>query len=69
MLSPVDQQLLRFSPLLYHVTETTCHLFRSVQFDFDGGISDLVLGLNYYHSLLLLGNNHHVLLKSINLDH
>ena len=67
--SPLDQQLLRFSLLLDHVTEIKCHLFRSVQFDFDGGISDLVLVLNYYHHLLLLGKNHHVLLKLINLDH
>ena len=33
---PFDQQLLRFSPLA-HVTEITCHLFRSVQFDFEEG--------------------------------
>ena len=31
------QQLLRFSPLLDQVTEMTCHLFKSVQFDFDEG--------------------------------
>ena len=35
--SPLDQQLLRFSPLLDHVTEITCHLFKSVQFDFEEG--------------------------------
>ena len=35
--SPLDQQLLRFSPLLDHVTEITCHLFKSVQFDFEVG--------------------------------
>ena len=40
--SPLDQQLLRFSPSLDHVTEMTCHLFQSVQFDFEEGISDLV---------------------------
>ena len=34
--SPLDQQLLRFSPL-DHVTEMTCHLFKSVQFDFEEG--------------------------------
>ena len=34
---PLDQQLLRFSPLLDHVTEVMCHLFRSVQFDFEEG--------------------------------
>ena len=41
--SPLDQQLLRFSPLLDHVTEITCHLFKSVQFDFDDG--NLISGL------------------------
>ena len=35
--SPLDQQLLRFSPLLDHVTKMTSHLFKSVQFDFDDG--------------------------------
>ena len=35
--SPVDQQLLRFSPLLDYVIEMTCHLFSSVQLDFDEG--------------------------------
>ena len=35
--SPLDQQLLRFFPLLDHVTKMTCHLFRSVQFDFEEG--------------------------------
>ena len=35
--SPLDQQLLRFSPLLYHVTEMMCHLFKPVQFDFEEG--------------------------------
>ena len=35
--SPLDQQLLRFSPLLDHVTEMTCHLLRSGQFDFEEG--------------------------------
>ena len=35
-LSPLDQKLLRFSPS-DHVTEITCHLFRSVQFDFEEG--------------------------------
>ena len=34
--SPLDQ-FLRFSPLLDHVTEMTCQLFKSVQFDFDDG--------------------------------
>ena len=35
--SPLDQQLLRFSPLSDHVTEIMCHLFKSVQFDFEEG--------------------------------
>ena len=35
--SQLDQQLLRFSPLLDLVTEMMCHLFKSVQFDFDEG--------------------------------
>ena len=34
--TPLDQQLLRFSPL-DHVTEMTCHLFKMVQFDFEKG--------------------------------
>ena len=33
--SQLDQQLLGFFPSLDHVTEMTCHLFRSVQFDFE----------------------------------
>ena len=33
-MSPLDQQLLRFSPLLDHVTEMTCHLFKTAKFDF-----------------------------------
>ena len=35
--SPLDQQLLRFSPLLDHITEMMCHLFKLVQFDFEEG--------------------------------
>ena len=35
--SQLDQQLLRFSPLSDHVTEMTCDLFKSVQFDFEEG--------------------------------
>ena len=35
--SPIDQHLLRFSPLLDHVTEMMCHLFKLVQFDFEDG--------------------------------
>ena len=34
---PLDQQLLRFSPLSDHVTEIMCHLFKSVQFYFEEG--------------------------------
>ena len=37
MFAPLDQQLLRFSPLLDHVTEMMCHLFKPVQFDFEEG--------------------------------
>ena len=32
--SPLDQQLLRFFSL-DHLTEITCHLFKTVQFDFE----------------------------------
>ena len=36
--SPLDQQLLRFSPFISdHVTEIMCHLFKSVQFDLEEG--------------------------------
>ena len=35
--SPLDQQLLRFSPLLDHVTEMACHFFKTAQFDFEEG--------------------------------
>ena len=62
--SPSDQQLLRFSPLLDHVTEITCYLFRSV---LRKEISDLVR-LNYCHRLLLLRKRQPVLLKLIDLD-
>ena len=34
ILIPLDQQLLRFF-LLDHVTEIICHLFKTVQFDFE----------------------------------
>ena len=34
--SPLAQQLLRFLPL-DHVTEITCQLFKTVQFDFEEG--------------------------------
>ena len=34
--TPLDQQLLRFSPL-DHVMEMTCHSFKMVQFDFEEG--------------------------------
>ena len=35
--SLLDHKLLRFSPLLDHVTEITCHLLKSVQLDFEEG--------------------------------
>ena len=35
--SSLDQQLLRSSPLLDHVMEMTCHLFKSVKFGFEEG--------------------------------
>ena len=35
--SPLDQQLLRFSPLFDHVREMMCHLLKPVQFDFEEG--------------------------------
>ena len=35
--SLLDQQLLRFSPLLDHITKMMCHLFKLVQFDFEEG--------------------------------
>ena len=37
ILIPLDQQKLRFFSLLDHVTEMTCHLFKTVQFDFKEG--------------------------------
>ena len=41
--SPLDQQLLRSSPIA-HVTEITCHLFSIVQFDFEEGNFESGLG-------------------------
>ena len=35
--SPLDQQLLRFSPLLDHVTEMMCHLFDFEEGNFKSG--------------------------------
>ena len=40
--SPLDQHLLKFLPL-EHVTEITCQLFKTVQFDFEEG--NLISGL------------------------
>ena len=40
--SPLDQQLLRSLPIA-HITEMTCHLLRSEQFDFEEG--NLISGL------------------------
>ena len=67
--SPLDQQLLRFSPLLDHIKEMMCHLFKLVQFDFEEGNFKSGLGMSYCHHLLWLRKNQHVLLKLINLDH
>ena len=39
-----DQQLLRFSPL-DHVTDITCHLFKTAQFDFEEGNFESGLGI------------------------
>ena len=41
--SPLAQQLLRFSPLLDHVMEITCQLFKTVQLDCEQG--NLISGL------------------------
>ena len=64
--SPLE---LRFSPLLDHVTEMMCHLFKPVQFDFEEGNFKSGLGLNYCHPLLWLRKHQAVLLKLIDLDH
>ena len=42
--SPLDQQLLRSSPIA-HVTEITCHLCSSVQFYFEEGNFESGLGI------------------------
>ena len=42
--SPLDQQLLRFSPL-DHATKMTYHLFKTVQFDFEEGDFESGLGI------------------------
>ena len=63
--SPLDQKLLRFSPLLDHITEITCHLFRSAQFDFEEGN----LRSGSIELLSLLPKRQPVLLKLIDLDH
>ena len=65
--SPLAQQLLRFL-LLDHVTEITCQLFKTVQFDFEEG--NLISGLIELLSLFAIASKHQtVLLKLINLDH
>ena len=51
--SPLDQQLLRFSPLLDHVTEITCHLFKTVQFDFEEGNFESGFGIKLLLSLAI----------------
>ena len=65
--STLHQQLLRSLPIA-HVTEITCHLFRSVQFDFKEGNFESSFGINYCYHSLLLHKNHPVLLKLIDLD-
>ena len=67
--SALDQQLLRFSPSLDHVTEMMCHLFKSVQFDFKERNFTSGFGIKLLRSLLLLHKYHHVFLILINLDH
>ena len=47
--SPLDRQLLRLSPL-DHVTEITCHLFKTAKFDFEEGNFESGFGIK----LLLL---------------
>ena len=61
--SPLDQQLLRSSPSLDHVTEMMCHLFKSVQLDIEEG--NLRSGLIEPLPLFAIA----VLLKLIHLDH
>ena len=51
--SPLDQQLLRFSPLLDHVTEIICHLFKLVQFDFEEGNLKFGFGIEVLPSLAI----------------
>ena len=66
--TPLDQQLLRFSPL-DHVTEITCHLFKTAQFDFEEGNLESGLGIKVLLSFALsLCKNQPVLLKLIDLD-
>ena len=67
--SPLDQQLLRFSPLLDHVTGRCAIYSNQCSLILRKEISDLVLGLNYCHPLLWLLNHQPVLLKLIDLDH
>ena len=50
--SPLDQQLLRFSPL-NHVTEITCHLFKTEQFDFEEGTFESGLWIKLLLSLAM----------------
>ena len=66
--SPLDQQLLRFSPLLDHVTEITCQLFKTVRFDFEEG--NLISGLiELLSSFAIASEAPDCVLKLINLDH
>ena len=50
---PLDQQLLKFSPLLDHVTEMICHLFKQVQFDFEEGNFKSSFGIELLPSFAL----------------
>ena len=50
--SALHQQLLRFLPLAL-VTEITCYLFRSVQFDFEEGNFESGLGIKLLLSLAI----------------
>ena len=50
--SPLDRQLLRFSPL-NHVIQITGHLFKTVQFDFEEGNFESGLGIKVLLSLAI----------------
>ena len=50
--TPSDQQLLWFSPL-DHVTEITCYLFKTAQFDFEEGNFESGFGIKLLLSLTI----------------